>query len=214
MRTPAMNAALERALSSTRLKRYLADSNGIVDSALSLYERNARLAEAFYRPLQSLEVCLRNHLSGELAGTYGTNWFSNSGPPLAQDAVDKIDKAIEDLKRANRQPTPGAVVAELNFGFWVIVMGRKYDNTLWRTTFSRVFCEGGRRLSRQRVHNRMNDIRNFRNRVMHHEPIYHLSPAQMHQDIIQAIAWICPDSAAWAWEHSRVPYVLDNPWPP
>lgn len=59
MRTPQINIALERALSPTRLGRYLADTNGLLDSALSLYERNARLAEAFYRPLQSLEVCRR-----------------------------------------------------------------------------------------------------------------------------------------------------------
>lgn len=214
MRTPATNAALERALSRTRLTRYLADSNGILDSALSLYERNARLAEAFYRPLQSLEVCLRNHLSNELALRYGANWFRNGGPPLGDDALDKIDRAMDDLERAGRVVTPGAVVAELSFGFWVIVLGRRYDATLWRTAFASVFLEGGRRMARQKVHNRMDSIRRFRNRVMHHEPIYHLDPAQMHADILQAIAWICPDSAAWAWEHSRIPHVLANPWPP
>lgn len=214
MRTPAINVAIERAVSAPRLGRYLRDSGGIVDAALSLYERNARLAEAFYRPLQSLEVALRNHMSGELAARYGSHWYSNNGPPLGQEAIDKITKAVDDLRRAGRQPSPGAVVAELNFGFWVMVMARKYDSTLWRTTFNPVFREAGRKMPRQRVHNRMDRIRNFRNRVFHHEPIYHLDPAGMHAEIIDAIAWICPETAAWAWEHSRVPYVLANPWPP
>lgn len=214
MRTPAVDAALERALSVPRLGRYLADSGGILDAALSLYERNARLAEAFYRPLQSLEVCLRNHLSAQLAARYGSHWYQNGGPPLDQETVERINGAIADLARAGRAPTPGAVVAELSFGFWVMVLGRKYDATLWRTTFAPAFSESGRRMARQPIHNRMDAIRNFRNRVFHHEAIYHLNPAQRHADIIQAIAWICPDSAAWAWEHSRVPYVLANPWPP
>lgn len=213
MRNNEINASLERALSDTRLRRYLTDSGGFLDAALSLYERNARIAEAFYRPLQSLEVCLRNHLSSELAARYGTNWFRNGGPPLDLEALERINKAMGDLARAGRASTPGAVVAELNFGFWVLMLSRKYDSNLWRSTFSRAFLEGGRRMARQRVHNRMDSIRNFRNRVFHHEPIYHMNPAQMHTDIIQAIAWMCPHTAAWAWEHSRAPYVLENPWP-
>lgn len=80
MRTLSMNVALAQALSGPRLGRYMADSGGLLDSALSLYERNARLAEAFYRPLQALEVCLRNHLDLQLKRQYGTNWFRNGGP--------------------------------------------------------------------------------------------------------------------------------------
>lgn len=214
MRAPATNAAILRALSAPRLGRYLADSNGILDAALSLYERNARLSEAFYRPLQCLEVCLRNRLNEQLTRIYGTRWFQNGGPPLDNDALDKIAAAKQKVAKARNAITPGAVVAELSLGFWVIVLSRKYDATLWRSNFSGVFWEGGKRMARQKVHNRMDAIRGFRNRVAHHEPIYHRDPAEMHADIIQALAWMCPESAAWAWEHSRLPYVLENPWPP
>lgn len=214
MRTPAIDAAIERALSTPRLGRYMLDSGGILDAALSLYERNARMAEAFYRPLQALEVCLRNNLSRELTASYGAGWFINGGPQFHQDSIDKIDKAMTDLQRAGRMRSPGAVVAELNFGFWVTILAKRYDASLWRSSFANVFSEGGRRMARQRVHVRMNEIREFRNRVFHHEPIYHLDPARKHADIIEAISWICPDSANWALAHSRVPYVLANPWPP
>lgn len=214
MRTPTIDAALQQALSAPRLGRYLRDSGGIIDAALSLYERNARMAEAFYRPLQSLEVCLRNGLSDQLAAQYGANWFTNSGPPFADDALKKLDRAIDDIQDARRNVTPGAVVAELSFGFWVTILAKRYDGTIWRSALASSFLEAGRRMPRQRVHNRMDAIRKFRNRVFHHEPIYDLNPAQVHAEIIEAIAWICPASAAWAWEHSRVPYVLANPWPP
>lgn len=213
MRTPQLNISIEAALSNPRLGRYLRDSNGITDAAISLYERNGRIAEAFYRPLQALEVCLRNHMSRELRRMYAANWPINNGPPFDPDTLQKIDAAVAELRRARRPITPDAVLAELSFGFWVLLLSRRYDANLWRTTFAPAFREGGRRMARQRVHNRMNEIRDFRNRVFHHEPIYHLDPAQCHADIIQAIAWLCPETAVWAWEHSRVPYVLENPWP-
>lgn len=206
-----MNAALQASLSPARLSRYMALSNNLLDSALSLYERNARLSAAFHTPLQCLEVCLRNNLNRELSTKYGTNWFLNGGPPLQQPAIDKIDAAIKDLNRSGTQITPGAVVAELSFGFWVMILGRKYDSDIWRSCLTLAFLEGGRRTSRQRVHNRMNDLRGLRNRVAHHEPIFHQDLGIAHQQIIEAIAWICPASAAWALNQSQVPHVLANP---
>lgn len=213
MRTLTINPVLERALSAPRLGRYMADSGGLLDAALSLYERNARMSEAFYRPLQSLEVCLRNRLHERLTTQYGTNWFKNGGPQFHASDEDRLKEAMASLRRDGLPITPGAVVAELNFGFWVSILARRYDNTIWRSTLAPAFAEDGKRMGRQRVHNRMDAIRNFRNRVFHHEPIYHLNPAQMHDDIIAAIGWMCVDSSAWALHHSRAPYVLANPWP-
>lgn len=213
MRTSAMNSALERALSSPRLGRYLRDSNGLLDAALALYERNQRISEAFHRPLQSLEVCLRNYLNERLVAHYGSNWVHNMSPPFHQPEISRVEKAKADLKQKRVPVTQGAVVAELTFGFWVTLLSAHYEPSLWTPHFSKVFRNGGRKLKRQVVHNQMNDLRVFRNRVAHYEPIYHLNPTKVHADIIAALAWICPDSAAWAWEHSRVPYVLENPWP-
>lgn len=213
MRTPAINAALERALSVPRLGRYMRDSNQLLDAALSLYERNQRMTEAFHRPLQALEVCLRNHLNARLVSHYGSNWVHTMAPPFGQSEVERVDKAKKDLRRERVPVTQGAIVAELTFGFWVTLLSAQYEHTLWTPQFSRVFRSAGRKMRRQTVHNRMNELRVFRNRVAHYEPIYHMTPSRRHADLIEAIAWMCPDSAAWAWEHSRVPYVLQRPWP-
>jgi len=213
VRNYAVNAALLRGLSEPRLGRYMADSNQILDSALSLYERNMRIAEAFHRPLQALEVCLRNHMHERLTAAYGANWYRTTNAPFDKETTDKLDKAMDDVERAGHPVTPGAVVAELNFGFWVLLLSKRYGRILWPPVLSPIFHEGGKRMGLRKVHNRMNELRNFRNRLAHHEPIYHLNPAQAHKDIIEAIAWICPATAAWAWEHSRVPHVLSNPWP-
>lgn len=213
MRTPAINTALQRALSMPRLGRYMRDSNQLLDAALALYERNQRLSEAFHRPLQSLEVCLRNYLNEQLVARFGTNWVHTMSPPFRDSEIERIDKAKADLRRERVPVTQGAVVAELTFGFWVTLLSAYYEPRLWTPAFAPVFRSSGRKMRRQIVHNRMNELRIFRNRVAHYEPIYHMNPAQVHADIISAIAWVCPESAAWAWEHSRVPYVLEHPWP-
>jgi hypothetical protein len=213
MRTPAIDTALERALSQPRLGRYMRDSGQLLDAALSLYERNQRMAEAFHRPLQALEVCLRNHLNERLVGHFGSNWVHTMSPPFKQYEIDRVDKAKRDLRRERVPITQGAVVAELTFGFWVTLLSGPYEPLLWTPLFSAAFQNGGAPKGRKGIHGRMNALRIFRNRVAHYEAIYHLNPTQVHADLIAAIGWICGDSSAWALHHSRVPYVLANPWP-
>lgn len=136
MRTPQINQALEKAISKDRLAKYLAHTFGNLDEALALYERNCRLSEAFYTPLQCLEVCLRNHVNDVLCNDYGADWFQNGNPHLKPDALIKITAAISQLTQNQKPITTGAVVAELSFGFWVGLMGTGYDATLWRKVCS------------------------------------------------------------------------------
>ncbi len=47
--------------------------------------------------------------------------------------------------------------------------------------------------TRKKLSQRFNRIRNLRNRVFHHEPIWYWQDlAQQHEDILEAIAWIEP----------------------
>lgn len=211
MRTPAIDAALEATISRERLEKYLEDSGGILDAALSLYERNMRIAEAFYTPLQCMEVCFRNSLHSQLSARYGDDWLTNGTPGLAPWAVGKIGDAVRELGEDGDEATPGRVVAKLHFGFWVGTLGPGYDETLWRFALTRAFSDQGRGMKRKRVLGRFNALRRFRNRIAHHEPIFHRNLPQMHAEVIEAIQWMCPETAAWAAHRSRVPEVLANP---
>lgn len=211
MRNALINNAIAQSLSRDRLNKYLNASGNDLDLAIALYERNTRLAEAFYTPLQALEICLRNHVDRELAATYGADWMRNGTPPLAPWASKTIADAISDLATSKAPVTPGDIVAELHFGFWLSLLGQQYDNTLWRTACYRAFSEAGKRLKRKRVHNRLNAIRRFRNRVAHHEPIFHANLQQVHDEIIGSASWMCAETAAWATHHSRLPSVLAAP---
>jgi hypothetical protein len=202
MRTTEINDYLKNTLSVKRLDKYLAAVEGDLDKALKLYEENTRLSEAFYSPLQCLEVCLRNGLHTRLCSTFGEDWMTNGKPHLEEGARLSIDKIIEDLTKAEHATTPDDIVAELNFGFWVGLMGPAYDNTLWRQTLYKSFLAAGGQ-KRSTVHRRFNTLRRFRNRVAHHEPIFHRPLEQMHTEIIEAISWMCRHTSAWALFHSR-----------
>jgi hypothetical protein len=211
VRNPLINGAIERSLSRDRLEKYLATSGNDIDPALALYERNTRLAAAFYAPLQTLEICLRNHLDEHLRATYKADWMTNGIPPLNDWAQREIRGAEKNLGAARRAVTRGAIVAELHFGFWISLLAPQYDATLWRSACHKAFRANGKGLARKVVHGRFNAIRRFRNRVAHHEPIFHADLQRTHDEIIEACAWICGPTAAWAQHHSDFSTVFAGP---
>lgn len=213
MRNPLINNAIALSLSRDRLDKYLNASGNDLDLAIGLYERNTRLAESFYTPLQALEICLRNHVDSQLAATYGAGWMTNGVPPLNGWAQNQIASAVRDLNlTAARTPvTPGAILAELHFGFWLSLLAPQYDATLWRAACHKAFRPNGKGLARKIVHARLNAIRRFRNRVAHHEPIFHADMEKAHREILEATAWLCPHTAAWSQHHSRFAAVFAAP---
>jgi hypothetical protein len=212
VRTIVTNEALERTLTRERLEKYLSATNQDLDAALKLYEENSRLSEAFYTPLQSVEICLRNCLHEQLTTSYGEEWYRNQATPLAQDSRRMIFDVIDQLRK-NREPEiPGKVVAELKFAFWIGLLGPGYDSTLWRGGLYKAFLAAGGK-PRKTVHSRLNVIRRFRNRVAHHEPIFDRQLFQMHSEIIDAIRWMCRETASWAAYHSRFEHVQGTAGP-
>lgn len=133
---------LERALSLERFGRYLQWAGGDRTRALELYLYNTRVSEAFYTPLQMLEVVLRNRIHDVLSARYGEFWFDEPRVLVGTDMRKRIDEARTTLSRMRRPQTPGRLVAALTFGFWTGLFGSDYE-TLWQ----RAVCH---RAARQR----------------------------------------------------------------
>ena len=208
MRTPDINRSLEKSISRDRLAKYRSNQDDDLDAALSLYEKNMRLSEAFYPPLQCLEICLRNGIHASMRSKYGSGWLRDPTVPLENTARKMIDVTLSGIKKPEAEITSGDIVAELRFAFWVGILGPRYDATLWRAAIHKCF-PNARSLRRKQVHHRMNALRRFRNRIAHHEPIFFRPVGQLHNEIIEAIGWMCADTRAWAEYHSRVPCVLN-----
>jgi hypothetical protein len=203
---------LDRTISRARLTRYLVATNGDVESALRLYEKNLALSEALFGLLHGLEVSVRNSLHCVLSTDIGaTDWFRN-GCPLPWPSVSRLSLTIpmngmifEARKSADGATAPvGKVIAELPFGFWSSLIAGRFD-TLWRASLHKAFPHA--RVPRRIVHWRLETLRRLRNRIAHHEPVltsrqqvytgFIDQPAMTRAAILQCVEWISPPTAAW-----------------
>lgn len=194
-------AGLEPAISRERLVPYRNASTTDLD-VLVAYLHNLALSEALYAPLCCLEVSLRNSLSEALRVHLGTpTWYNQPGlfePNQTADIRKAKKRATPPQTPVGYQPSPGKVVAELNFGFWTSLLSGDYEASLWRPNKARLLKDTFRyipRPLRQRntIYGHYNRFRELRNRVFHHESIWNRPTlAQDHHDIVEAIGWVSP----------------------
>ncbi len=194
--------ALRWAVSETRFATYLRHSAGDEELAWRLYEWNLEATSSLMTPLNMLEVTLRNQLYEAGARPFGSNWLTTSTHLRAADSRT-VTEVCDYLKRRNAQVNPGAVIAELGFGFWVGLLANHYDQTLWRQGLHRAFERGA---NRRDLHDQLDRLRTLRNRIAHHE---HLLNRNLRADLARIemlLESINPEVAAWV---KRLPAAAD-----
>lgn len=193
--------ALRGSISNERFRTYLKLASGDHGNAMHMYTRNVALGGAFYGPLQTLEVGLRNAVNSILADRYGEFWFQE--PALLKGhELKTTDRAAENVRK---RLTAGRVVAELSFGFWVALFAKGYEERLWRTNLYRLFTP---QPNRWELHGQLDRLRTLRNRVAHHEPILQRDLQTDYDKIMWILEMLSPETAAWTEYHSRVRDVL------
>ena len=164
-------------LSIPRFAPYLARTNGDVDAAIRLYKWNVEISAAFYTSLHCLELGLRNAMHDRLRTRFGrADWWVVA--PLSDNGKRTVSSAVEKLVgRSGRRYTADDIVAELSFGFWVSLVSRgaAYDRTLWVPALHRAFPFY--RGKRKPLHDNLLAMVLLRNRIMHHEPVHHVTCA-------------------------------------
>lgn len=190
--------AIEKYISPERLAAYFALARGKRWVAFKLYEKNTELAGALYEVIQALEVTVRNAIHVVMSERFGSNeWYDRIH--LGDSERNELEEAKDSLRKKGQAVTPGRIVSELTFGFWVKLTGRVYEDDLWVPHLSRIFPI---RLTRPVVHERLVLLKTLRNRIAHHERIIGRTrslPLE-HKDAIEAICWISPEMAEWV-EH-------------
>jgi len=111
--------------------------------------------------------------------------------------------AKQSLQLQKKPLDPARVVAELNFGFWVGLFGRQYENHLWRPVLHRMFINASHPLLRKDAHQVLDNLRLLRNRIAHHEPILHRPLLREYRMILTVIGWLCLSTATWVGHYSR-----------
>ena len=194
---------LRRILSKERIGSYERTVGGDISKAIELHMWNTIVSGAFYSPLQLVELALRNAVHDRMSETHGRSWLQNS-EILRDNETRRVTKARDQLKRKKKKPTPGRVVAEMNFGFWTSLFATGYDH-LWHSDLYHVFSP---RPQRRDVHEVLTHLRDLRNRIAHHEPIHQLPLEKRHVDIQWIVEMLAPDAGSWVLSHSQVPEIL------
>ena len=154
------------------------------------YIWNIKLCESLYPGLQNLEIALRNAIHNSLAAAYGTEfWFLEDG--LLKDYErERIERAGRNIPKKKRK-FAGKYIAELGFGFWIALFHKRYHDSLVPRIMKAAFPGKPRPMKRSAVVRDLNTIRQLRNRVFHHEPIWNSRQlAHLHNQILQYIAWL------------------------
>ena len=167
------NSLIDRFISKKRLTNY---------KEISEYEQNLIFSKKAYIPLSILEVALRNSIDTLLSEKISNEWYMHNDF-LTKDSKMKVSQAIELLKMKKERITKDKIIAELSFGFWVNLFKKPYEKRLRINDLRKVFpnlpSKKAKFTNRESIYRELNHIRNFRNRIFHHEKVlnkdgYHL----------------------------------------
>jgi Abi-like protein len=203
---------LERTISPYRFRRYVRETQ-TQEEAISLYLWNIALCESLYPTLNFFEIALRNTLHRAFTETHSQDvrWFMD---PLflKPHHQEQVAKALQSL-REQRKPVdplgnnqafplePERVVAELNLGFWVNLCSDAYAGTsinghlIFPYVINKAFPRASRRAREHHyLYPRLKEQMNLRNRIFHHEPIYHWrNLSEIHASLYDLLSWIEPE---------------------
>jgi hypothetical protein len=197
-----------RFYSYQRINKYFRAAGKNKQKAIELYQANLELAQAFHPLLGSFEVILRNQLHYVLAAHFNDKeWIIHEKTGFMQDRrlgpkfwlkgeVMKAEKKLTDKRIAI---THGRIIAEQNLGFWNSLFEKKPYAVLSGTPMS-VFKNKPVYIGRTDINNRIIEVREFRNRINHNEPICFVNGRKdfsyaksMHDKILELMDWIDPD---------------------
>lgn len=204
---------LEYYISKPRLDRFLINCSNDTTRAQALYQANLKVAESFYSVLNMFEVFLRNKINHQLSIHFqDPEWLVSQKNGFMNDASlapsmyflkSQVLAAEKRIKKRNKSVTSGLVIAEQSLGFWTSL----FDTHHYRLLSGDVihcFRNKPSTIQRKQINLMLDDIRDFRNRIYHNEPIcfntatIDFSKAiQVRKNIYNLLEWIDPDTATY-----------------
>lgn len=196
---------VEQLLSAPRLAPYLRSAGEDHAGAMGLYEWGARVAASAFELVGHFEVLLRNALDAQLSQylqerARGIPWVLLPLPSGDHRYVEDAIAQTRERLRAQNKESRDQIIANLGFGFWVGLLGKKHEE-LWRTCLRHAFPYSSG--NRKDVAVAVEGIRKFRNRIAHHDSMVNVDvPFEMRR-IMQVAGYIDPDAARWLDRVSR-----------
>jgi hypothetical protein len=195
--------AIRKALSSERLDAYGLSCNDAQKIANYLW--NLALCESLYPTLNGLEIAFRNAVFNAGARIFSgistrdvPCWLDANPSLFDTDHEQSVIAAKLRLRDRGRALEPGRLVAELTFGFWTSLFEVRYERNkvLWPHLLGAQLLDSSSPRSirsRKQLSPLLNRMRYLRNRVFHHEPIWHWGDlVQQHEVAVDLIGWFSP----------------------
>ena len=115
----------------------------------------------------------------------------------------------EERKQHNEKMTHHHIVSALTFGCWEHFLTKRFDRMLWSADgLKESFPNIPNRIGRQELHDTVEFVRKWRNRIAHHQAIFDKGPMAKHQDALNIIRWVCLATGNWVASVSTVPSVI------
>ena len=199
---------MERFFSTQRLDRFLKATKYSETKTQRLFEANIKISQSFYPLLHLFEVILRNVCYENVSKYFEDNdWIINQKDgfmnhySLAQSNFflrNCIIKCENTERKMKHKITSGKIISEQPFGFWTSLF-EIYHYKLIGGSVIKAFPFKPKEIDRKILNSKLKNIRNFRNRVYHNEPICfdkqdvsNILCFNTYNDILELIQWIDP----------------------
>ncbi len=211
--------------SHPRINRYSIATSSTNKRTLKLYKANLKISQAFHPLLGVTEVVLRNRLNEILSNHFSDfNWIINQKTGFMNDPSlspkyslkNQVLKVENHLSRSGISITNGKVISDLTFGFWT----EFFEAHIFRLisgTPTQIFKHLPIPHDRKNIAMELNNIRKFRNRINHNEPICFnghsidfTSTLNVHDSIINVLSWIDPKLLRLTKELDKVQLLITN----
>ena len=162
----------QKLYSVPRMRKYLNACAGNKQKAMQLYRYNVRLCQRFYGALNLFEVMLRNAINEHYASYYSdSDWIVNQADTgkLLEYNKDEIRQTEAGYRRRGIYNND-KMVASLTMGFWTKLFSKKRYKRGGKTLLQ-IFPNKRKGKNQADVYKDLTHIREFRNRIAHHEPI-------------------------------------------
>ena len=162
----------QKLYSVPRMHKYQNACAGDKRKTMQLYRYNLRLCQRFYGALNLFEVMLRNAINEHYAAQFSDpDWIVNQADAgkLLEFNKDEIRQTEAGYRRRGIYNND-KMVASLTMGFWTKLFSKKRYKRGGKTLLQ-IFPNKRKGKNQADVYKDLTHIREFRNRIAHHEPI-------------------------------------------
>jgi hypothetical protein len=213
---------LEKYVSNPRLQRYLLAGGNSKVKAQKIYRANIRVCQAYYPILNLFETILRNCVNDLLSTQFADpDWIRNqarSGGFMSHNSLrrgrfflqNQVQGATRRISRSGTRVTSSKIIAEQSFGFWVALF-QSHHYALIGGSLIHIAPNKPAHVNRLILSGYLDDIRDFRNRVYHNEPICFNAAAINFNDaedvlvkIHSILDWIDPSLSSYVKQYDNI----------